>query len=101
MVFGTDEPETFDSWCPDCVITNSIDRKAIQVKNYILVEAAAGGRSERKENAANHYRVFYNFHIFNFFAVVAVALNDLLVLVIISVEDDCADYNKLIKFVES
>lgn len=58
--FGTNEPETSDSWCSDCGIANSIVRKAIQVKKYILIEAAAGGRSEWKSNAANLYRVCYN-----------------------------------------
>ncbi|KAI9347054.1 thioredoxin fold domain-containing protein [Pilaira anomala] len=97
LFFGTDEPETSESWCPDCVIADPLVRKAVlQVKDSILVEAAVGGRSEWKGNAANPYRVRYNVPaIPTLFKWSTAGPGDSLV------EDDCADYEKLIKFVEN
>lgn len=58
LFFGTEEPETSESWCPDCVIADPLIRKAIlQVENSILLEAPVGGRSEWKGNTTHPYRV--------------------------------------------
>jgi thiol-disulfide isomerase/thioredoxin len=58
LFFGTEEPETSESWCPDCVIADPLIRKAIiPVKDAILIEAPVGARSEWKGNTTHPYRV--------------------------------------------
>ncbi|KAI8928949.1 hypothetical protein BC831DRAFT_446526 [Entophlyctis helioformis] len=55
LFFGTEEPSTGNSWCPDCVIADPLVRKAIgTVANSTLIEAPAGLRSEYRAN--NPYR---------------------------------------------
>lgn len=61
LFFGTEAPETSESWCPDCVIADPLIRKVIlPVKDAILLEAAVGLRDEWKGNTTHPYRVRFN-----------------------------------------
>ena len=58
LFFGTEVPETSESWCPDCVIADPLIRKAISpIENAILLEAPVGARNEWKGNTTHPYRV--------------------------------------------
>lgn len=58
LFFGTETPETSESWCPDCVIADPLIRKAVfQVPDSILLEAPVGARNEWKGNTTHPYRV--------------------------------------------
>jgi len=61
LFFGTETPETSESWCPDCVIADPLVRKAIiPIQNAILLEAPVGARNDWKGNTSHPYRVRFN-----------------------------------------
>ncbi|KAI8987621.1 hypothetical protein BDF20DRAFT_814340 [Mycotypha africana] len=95
LFFGTEDPETSESWCPDCVIADPRIRKAVStVENSILLEAPVGGRNDWKGNADHPYRVRFNVPaIPTLFKWTAAGPGDKLV------EEECADDDKLYKFV--
>ncbi|KAK4510545.1 uncharacterized protein ATC70_004976 [Mucor velutinosus] len=95
LFFGTETPETSESWCPDCVIADPLVRKAIiPVQNAILLEAPVGARNEWKGNTTHPYRVRFNVPaIPTLFKWSAAGPGEKLV------EEECADVNKLAKFV--
>ncbi|KAI8364785.1 uncharacterized protein BYT42DRAFT_524067 [Radiomyces spectabilis] len=58
LFFGSEEPDTHESWCPDCVIADPLIRKsALPVADAILLEAPVGHRGDWKGNASHPYRV--------------------------------------------
>ncbi|KAG2192646.1 hypothetical protein INT46_001104 [Mucor plumbeus] len=95
LFFGTETPETSESWCPDCVIADPLVRKAIiPVKDAILLEAPVGARNEWKGNTTHPYRVRFNVPaIPTLFKWSAAGPGEKLV------EEECADADKLAKFV--
>jgi len=57
-LFGSEDPKTGESWCPDCVIADPLIRKQLgKVKNAILVECPVGERSIYKGNPNHPYRL--------------------------------------------
>jgi len=47
VLFGSEDPETHESWCPDCVIADPLIRTAIRgVPDSTLIECPVGARSE-------------------------------------------------------
>lgn len=59
LFFGTEVPETSESWCPDCVIADPLIRKAILTHasaSAALIEAPVGHRNEWKGNTGHPYR---------------------------------------------
>ncbi|KAI7873711.1 uncharacterized protein EV154DRAFT_556142 [Mucor mucedo] len=97
LFFGTEEAETSESWCPDCVIADPLVRKALlQVKDSILLEAPVGSRNEWKGNTTHPYRVRFNVPALpTLYKWSAAGAGETLV------EEDCADYEKLTKFVQN
>ncbi|GAA5816505.1 hypothetical protein MFLAVUS_010034 [Mucor flavus] len=97
LFFGTADAETSESWCPDCVIADPLVRKAVlQVKDSILLEAPVGGRDEWKGNTTHPYRVRFSVPaIPTLYKWSTAGPGECLV------EEDCADYAKLLKFVEN
>ncbi|KAI9487361.1 MAG: hypothetical protein EXX96DRAFT_552851 [Benjaminiella poitrasii] len=95
LFFGTELPETSESWCPDCVIADPLVRKAVMnVKDSILIEAPVGNRNDWKGNTTHPYRVRYQVPaIPTLFKWTAEGPGDKLV------EEDCADATKLAQFV--
>ncbi|CAO3647149.1 unnamed protein product [Mucor hiemalis] len=95
IFFGTETPETSESWCPNCVIANPLVRKVIlQVKDSILLEAPVGGRNEWKGNTTHPYRVKFQVPaIPTLYKWTAAGPGDKLV------EEDCANVEKLHKFI--
>ncbi|TPX67179.1 hypothetical protein CcCBS67573_g07571 [Chytriomyces confervae] len=56
VVFGTEEAATGESWCPDCVTSDPLIRKAVlTVKDSVLVEVPAGDRATYRD-PKNFYR---------------------------------------------
>ncbi|KAF1803123.1 hypothetical protein FB192DRAFT_1366530 [Mucor lusitanicus] len=95
LFFGTETPETSESWCPDCVIADPLVRKAIiPIENAILLEAPVGARNDWKGNTAHPYRVRFNVPaIPTLFKWSEAGPGEKLV------EEECADANKLAQFV--
>lgn len=63
VFFGTEKPETNESWCPDCVVADPLIRKAILThapENALLLEAPVGHREDWKGNASHPYRTRFN-----------------------------------------
>ncbi|KAL1916199.1 uncharacterized protein VTP21DRAFT_5816 [Calcarisporiella thermophila] len=63
LFFGTEDPQTGESWCPDCVIAEPAIRSSLskstkaQGKDTLLIECPVGPRSEWKNNPTHPYRV--------------------------------------------
>ncbi|KAI8645628.1 hypothetical protein BD408DRAFT_411268 [Parasitella parasitica] len=95
LFFGTETPETSESWCPDCVIADPLVRRAIiPVKDAILIEAPVGDRNEWKGNSTHIYRTRFGVPaIPTLFKWSAAGPGEKLV------EEECADIIKLTKFV--
>ncbi|KAJ3019193.1 UNVERIFIED_CONTAM: hypothetical protein HDU68_010793 [Siphonaria sp. JEL0065] len=56
VVFASEDPTSGQSWCPDCVISDPLIRKAIlKVPDSTLIEAPAGDRPTWK-NPDHPYR---------------------------------------------
>lgn len=59
LFFGSEVPETGESWCPDCVMADPVIRgtlAAIGARPVHLVECPVGERAAYKGNAAHPYR---------------------------------------------
>ncbi|KAI9277791.1 hypothetical protein BY458DRAFT_85564 [Sporodiniella umbellata] len=97
LFFGTEAVETSESWCPDCVIADPLVRKAlIPVKDALLLEAPVGLRNDWKGNATHPYRTQFGVSaIPTLFKWTTAGPGDRLV------EEDCADIEKLEKFVKN
>ncbi|ORE04926.1 DUF953-domain-containing protein [Rhizopus microsporus var. microsporus] len=97
LFFGTEVPETSESWCPDCVIADPLIRKAISpIENAILLEAPVGARNEWKGNTTHPYRVRFGLSaIPTLFKWTKEGPGARLV------EEDCADIEKLNEFVRN
>eukprot|EP00727_Mastigamoeba_balamuthi_P007924 m51a1_g3752 hypothetical protein (134) ;mRNA; r:76882-77283 len=67
LFFGTEDPQTGDSWCPDCVIAHPGVRAAARKlrPELVLYELPVGARSDwRGESGkSNPYRVDERFRI--------------------------------------
>ncbi|KAF7724100.1 Thioredoxin domain-containing protein 17 [Apophysomyces ossiformis] len=97
LFFGTEMPETSESWCPDCVIADPVVRKAVSsVSNSVLIEAAVGLRNDWKGNTTHPYRVRFNVPaIPTLYKWTANGPGERLV------EEECADSAKLEAFVQN
>ncbi|KAI8997500.1 hypothetical protein BDB01DRAFT_771335 [Pilobolus umbonatus] len=96
LFFGTELPETSQSWCPDCVIADPLIRKALSDKDVILLEVPVGNRDEWKGKPDHPYRVKYQIPaIPTLCKWTANGRGNMLV------EDDCADWDRLEQFVSS
>ncbi|KAI9029871.1 hypothetical protein CLU79DRAFT_884189 [Phycomyces nitens] len=99
LFFGTELPETDESWCPDCVIADPLIRKALlPVQNSVLIEAAVGSRDEWRNANNNPYRSRTDFTIPaipTLYKWTTSGAGDRLV------EEECADLEKLNAFVTS
>ncbi|KAI8062349.1 uncharacterized protein B0P05DRAFT_556633 [Gilbertella persicaria] len=95
VFFGNETPETSESWCPDCVVADPLIRKAVlSVENSILIEAPVGFYDQWKGKTDHPYRVRFKLTaIPTLFKWTAAGPGEALV------EDDCADADKLAKFV--
>ncbi|KAJ3409407.1 Thioredoxin domain-containing protein 17 [Chytridiales sp. JEL 0842] len=52
VVFGTEQKETNESWCPDCVVADPLIRRWImKVEGSVLLEAPAGERAVWRDPA--------------------------------------------------
>ncbi|KAL1933316.1 hypothetical protein VTP01DRAFT_7406 [Rhizomucor pusillus] len=97
VFFGTEVPETSESWCPDCVIADPLIRKALlneAPEDAILVEAPVGDRNAWKGNASHPYRVRFNVP-----AIPTLVKWSKDGPVKQLVENDCADYENLKSFI--
>ncbi len=65
LFFGTEDPQTGASWCPDCVTADPILRRTIssQRPDLILYECPVGVRSEWKNQSEHPYRLHPIFHL--------------------------------------
>lgn len=66
VFFGTETPETSESWCPDCVIADPLIRKAILThapSDAVLLEAPVGLRGDWKGNTSHPYRTRKDFDL--------------------------------------
>lgn len=63
LFFGSEDPQTGESWCPDCVIADPLIRKTLNRLattingDVVLIEAPCGPRSVYKNNPEHPYRV--------------------------------------------
>lgn len=61
LFFGTEQSDTMQSWCPDCVIADPIIRSAIMKssnnKDIVLIECPVGDRSVYSGNKNHPYRL--------------------------------------------
>ncbi|CDS08109.1 hypothetical protein LRAMOSA02058 [Lichtheimia ramosa] len=99
VFFGTEKPETNESWCPDCVVADPLIRKAILThapENALLLEAPVGHREDWKGNASHPYRTRFNLSaIPTLFRWTKEGPGAALV------EEDCANAQKLEEFIRS
>lgn len=59
LFFGSEAPETGESWCPDCVMADPVIRGTlakITARPVHLVECPVGDRASYKGNADHPYR---------------------------------------------
>lgn len=59
LFFGSEAPETGESWCPDCVMADPVIRATlsrITARPVHLVECPVGDRAGYKGNAEHPYR---------------------------------------------
>ncbi len=59
LFFGSERPETGESWCPDCVVADPVIRGtlgSIQALPVTLIECPVGDRTAYKGNADHPYR---------------------------------------------
>ena len=59
LFFGSETPETGESWCPDCVMADPVIRGTLATitrRSVHLVECPVGLRADYKGNAAHPYR---------------------------------------------
>ncbi|CAG8565077.1 10269_t:CDS:2 [Acaulospora morrowiae] len=59
LLFGTEDPSTGSSWCPDCVIADPLIRRHFSNEAHpesVLVEVPVGTRSQYKGRPDNPYR---------------------------------------------
>ncbi len=59
LFFGAEDPQTGQSWCPDCVTADPILRRAITSlrPDLTLYECPVGARSEWKNQPEHPYRL--------------------------------------------
>ncbi|KAI3662528.1 hypothetical protein MP638_000638 [Amoeboaphelidium occidentale] len=58
VFFGSEDPETKESWCPDCVVSDPVIRRKIaSIEGSVLVECPVGLRSEWKGKTDHPYKV--------------------------------------------
>ncbi|CAB4439362.1 unnamed protein product [Rhizophagus irregularis] len=60
LLFGTENPDTGKSWCPDCVKADPLIRKHLEEDapvNSVLIEVPVGTREEYKGRPENPYRL--------------------------------------------
>jgi len=65
LFFGAEDPQTGESWCPDCVTADPILRRTIAVarKDLALYECPVGQRSEWKNQPTHPYRLHPLFRV--------------------------------------
>ncbi|KAI9208194.1 uncharacterized protein BJ171DRAFT_236136 [Polychytrium aggregatum] len=97
LLFGTEEPQTGESWCPDCVIADPVVRRHIsKIPDSILIEVPVGPRLEfRKPD--NFYR---NHKSLNLTAIPTLYLWKQSGPAKSLVEVECADESKWAEFVK-
>lgn len=65
LFFGAEDPQTGESWCPDCVTADPILRRTIALtrKDLPLYECPVGQRSEWKNQPTHPYRLHPLFRV--------------------------------------
>ena len=65
LFFGAEDPQTGESWCPDCVTADPVLRRAItsQRPDLTLYECPVGQRSEWKNRPEHPYRLHPLFRV--------------------------------------
>jgi len=65
LFFGSEDPLTGESWCPDCVTADPVLRAAcVRLRpDLVLHECPVGLRSDWKGNATHPYRVDPDFRL--------------------------------------
>ena len=59
VFFGAEDPQTGESWCPDCVTADPVLRRTIALKrkDLTLYECPVGQRADWKNQPAHPYRL--------------------------------------------
>ena len=65
LFFGAEDPQTGDSWCPDCVTADPILRRTIAAtrKDLTVYECPVGQRSDWKNQPTHPYRLHPLFRV--------------------------------------
>ena len=65
VFFGAEDPQTGESWCPDCVTADPVLRRTIALtrKDLILYECPVGQRADWKNQPAHPYRLHPLFRV--------------------------------------
>lgn len=65
LFFGAEDPQTGESWCPDCVTADPVLRRTIALarRDLTLFECPVGQRSEWKNRPEHPYRVHPLFRV--------------------------------------
>ena len=65
LFFGSENPQTGESWCPDCVVADPVVRKAIIAarKDLTVYECPVGERADWKNQPGHPYRTTPAFRI--------------------------------------
>jgi thiol-disulfide isomerase/thioredoxin len=59
VFFGAEDPQTGESWCPDCVTADPVLRRTIAAtrKDLVLYECPVGQRADWKNQPTHPYRL--------------------------------------------
>lgn len=65
LFFGSENPQTGDSWCPDCVVADPVVRKAITTarRDLTVYECPVGERADWKNQPGHPFRTAPRFHL--------------------------------------
>ena len=65
LFFGAEDPQTGESWCPDCVTADPVLRRSITRlrPDLVLYESPVGARSEWKNRPEHPYRLHPVFRV--------------------------------------
>ena len=65
LFFGAEDPQTGESWCPDCVTADPVLRRTISARrpDLTLYECPVGQRSEWKNHPEHPYRLHPLFRV--------------------------------------